>query len=228
MANPEGTSRPNPSPGGGKVKLLVLAIVVVGAGAALLYGMSGRDGKETASAGQCKRAAAVAERVKPHARGDVAALAVHKTPRPATSISFLDPDGKKIALSQFQGKTVLLNLWATWCAPCRAEMPALDRLQASLGSEKFEVVALNIDTSRLERRKPFLDSVGVKNLKFYADPEGEVFQVLKRAGKVVGLPTTYLIGPDGCEIGRMAGPAHWDSDGAKALIRAALGEKDSN
>jgi thiol-disulfide isomerase/thioredoxin len=116
----------------------------------------------------------------------------------------------------------LINLWATWCAPCRAEMPALDRLQAKLGGDKFEVVAINIDTARLERRKPFLDSVGVKSLAFYTDEKADIFQVLKQAGKVVGLPTTILVDAKGCELGLMAGPAEWDSPDAIALIQAAI------
>lgn len=115
-----------------------------------------------------------------------------------------------------------MNLWATWCVPCREEMPALDRLQAKLGSGDFEVVAINVDTARLERAKDFLKDTGVKNLAFYSDPKADVFYRLRTAGKVVGLPTTFLVGRDGCEIAVMSGPADWASDDAIALIRAAL------
>jgi len=116
-----------------------------------------------------------------------------------------------------------LNLWATWCVPCREEMPALDRLQAQAGGADFEVVALNIDTARLEKRQQFLSEIGVKALKFYADPSADVFQTLKRAGKVVGLPTTILIDADGCELGTLAGAAAWDSPDALRLVAAARG-----
>jgi thiol-disulfide isomerase/thioredoxin len=136
-------------------------------------------------------------------------------------LAFEGPDGRKLSLSDFRGKAVLLNIWATWCAPCREEMPALDRLQALAGGADFEVVALNIDTARLERRRQFLDEIGVKSLAFYADPTADVFQALKRAGKAVGLPTTFLIDADGCEMGALAGAAAWDSEDARRLIAAA-------
>jgi thiol-disulfide isomerase/thioredoxin len=154
--------------------------------------------------------------------GEVAALSLLRNPAPPPDIEFDKPDGSKTKLSDFKGKTVLLNLWATWCVPCRKEMPALDRLQGALGSDQFEVVAINIDTARLDKPKAFLHDVGVTKLTFYADPSADVFQVLKRTGKVLGLPTTILIGKDGCEIGTMAGPAEWDSPDALNLIRAVL------
>lgn len=218
-----GSTPPQSRPTG---RYLLLAAVLAVAGVALLYGMMAGGGKQSGEklAAACMGAAATATRIAPLAHGGLAALAVAKTPKPATDIPFLGPDGKSLTLADFRGKTILLNIWATWCVPCRAEMPALDRLQRALGDEGFEVVAVNIDTSRLERRKPFLDSVGVKDLKFYTDEKADSFQILKQAGKVIGLPTTFLIGPNGCELGRMAGPAEWDSEQAKALIRAAVGK----
>lgn len=188
---------------------------------AILYGIMSTGGKKQTVSAACAPAEAVASRLAPLATGELAALAINKKPKSAVEIAFDGPDGKKLSLKDFRGKTVLLNLWATWCVPCRAEMPDLDRLEGALGSDTFEVVAVNIDTARLERRKPFLKSVGVTKLKFYADPKAESFQTLKQAGKVIGLPTTLLIGPKGCELGRMAGPAKWDSDQAKKLIQAA-------
>lgn len=100
-------------------------------------------------------------------------------------------------------------------------MPALDRLQGALGGEDFAVVAVNIDTARLERPKAFLNEIGVKNLTFYADATADIFQALKQGGKVLGLPTTVLIAKDGCEIGTMAGPAQWDSQDALAFLKAS-------
>ena len=101
-------------------------------------------------------------------------------------------------------------------------MPSLDRLQAAAGGQNFEVVAVNIDTARLDRRQAFLNEIGVKSLVFFADPSADVFQTLKRAGKVVGLPTSILIDAQGCEIGALAGAAAWDSPDARRLIGAVL------
>jgi thiol-disulfide isomerase/thioredoxin len=101
-------------------------------------------------------------------------------------------------------------------------MPALDRLQAELGGDGFQVVAVNIDTRNLDRPRTWLQEVGVRNLAYYADPQAKAFQDLKRVGKAVGLPTTLLIDPQGCELGALAGPAAWDSEDALRLVRAAL------
>jgi thiol-disulfide isomerase/thioredoxin len=200
--------------------LAVLAVSV-----AVLYGMSGLPGKETAQSGAktCTAALSKLPGLSAAAIGEVAAFNVAKTPRPAVDISFEGPDGQKMQLSDFRGRAVLLNIWATWCVPCREEMPALDRLQSLAGGADFEVVAVNIDTARLEKRKQFLDEIGVKALAFYADQSADLFQVLKRAGKVVGLPTTILIDSHGCEVGLLAGAAAWDSPDALRLIAAIRG-----
>jgi thiol-disulfide isomerase/thioredoxin len=118
---------------------------------------------------------------------------------------------------------VLLNLWATWCAPCRKEMPALDRLQAELGGPDFEVVAINIDQRNLDRPGQFLDDIGVTRLVRYADATARVFQDLRAANRAVGMPTTLLIDARGCELAILHGPAEWASDDAMKLVRAALG-----
>ena len=145
------------------------------------------------------------------------------TPRLALPLVFEREDGSKATLADFRGRAVLLNLWATWCVPCRAEMPALDRLQAEAGDKGFEVVAVNVDTARLERRGPFLDGIGVKSLARYADPSGDAFETLRQNGKALGLPVTMLIDRDGCEIGVVAGAANWDSADALSLIGALKG-----
>lgn len=142
---------------------------------------------------------------------------VFKAPEDLPEINFTDGAGKAMTPKDWQGKVVLLNLWATWCAPCRKEMPALDRLQAELGSEKFEVVALSVDRGGIEASKKFLDQVKVEKLKVYVDPTARASSALK----AVGLPTTLLV-KDGKEIGRLVGPAEWDSPEAKRLIAAAL------
>jgi len=117
---------------------------------------------------------------------------------------------------------VLLNLWATWCVPCRREMPALDALQAQLGGGDFEVVAVNIDTRDADKPKAWLKSAGIEQLAYFADPSARIFQDLKAVGKAFGMPTSVLIGPTGCEVASLAGPAEWASDDALKLVRAVL------
>jgi thiol-disulfide isomerase/thioredoxin len=106
--------------------------------------------------------------------------------------------------------------------PCREEIPALDQLEQKLGNNNFEVVTLNIDTAKLERRAAFFADAGVKKLSLYADPSANVFQILRREGKVLGLPTTFLLSPDLCHIGTMQGGGNWASDEALDLIKTAL------
>ena len=197
--------------------IAVAGVVALALAAAVLYGKVPAGSKDAAA---CPKGKATAARLAPLAQGELAALNVEKNPQPAVAISFNGPDGKKLTLADFKGHNVLLNLWATWCVPCRSEMPALDRLQAKLGGPDFEVVAVNIDTSRLDRPKAFLADAGVKNLGFYADPTADSFEALRVAGKALGLPTSLLIGFEGCELAVMAGPARWDSDDAAKVVAA--------
>jgi thiol-disulfide isomerase/thioredoxin len=198
----------------------VLACLVL---ASVLYGIKAPGGKEAAESPACPGAAELAARLKPLVHGEIAALTLAPRPKLLPGLGFDTPEGTKASLADFKGRTVLLNLWATWCVPCRHEMPALERLQGMFGSKDFAVVAVNIDTARLDRPKAFLDEIGVKNLKLYTDNTAAAFQTLKQAGKVLGLPTTILISKDGCEIGTMAGPAQWDSEEALALLNAIQG-----
>jgi thiol-disulfide isomerase/thioredoxin len=208
---------------GFRARLLVPALAVFAVAiAALLYVTIGSGGKETAAATACAASPEQRAAVDRAAKGEVAALTVAKQPKPVTPLAFEGPDGQQRSLDAFKGRVILLNLWATWCVPCRQEMPALDRLEAKLGGPDFQVVAVNIDTTRLERPKAFLNEVGVKALPYYSDSKADVFYRLKQAGKVVGLPTTILIDRNGCEIGTLAGPARWDSPDGEAVIAAAV------
>jgi thiol-disulfide isomerase/thioredoxin len=195
-----------------------LAVVI---GAAILYGKGPHTGKDAAA---CPGAKAAAARLAPLAEGQLAALEVDSHPKPAVDISFKDADGRKLTLADFKGRNVLLNLWATWCVPCRAEMPALDRLQAKRGGADFQVVAVNIDTNRLDRPPAFLDEAGVKTLKRYSDPTADAFEALKVAGKALGLPTSLLVDAEGCELAVMAGPAPWDSAAGDKVVTAMIGK----
>ena len=189
----------------------------------VLYGIKTPGGKEAAVNPACPGAASMAARLKPLVRGEIAALTLATSPKPLPELGFATPDGTKASLADFKGRTVLLNLWAAWCLPCRQEMPALDRLQGVLGSKDFAVVAVNIDTAKLDRPKAFWDENRIKNLTLYTDNKAGVFETLKVAGKVIGLPATILVGKDGCEIATMAGPAQWDSEDALALLNAIQG-----
>ena len=197
------------------------ALAASAAAAAVLYETAQPTGKV---AGDCPAdSSRLAAKLAPMAKGELAALTIAKDPRQPEQFAFERDGGGKLTLADFRGRAVLLNLWATWCAPCRAEMPALDRLEAASGDQGFEVVAVNVDTARLDRRGAFLDGVGVKALARYADPSGDAFEVLRKDGKALGLPVTLIIDKDGCEIGAAEGAVKWDSAQAEALIGALKG-----
>jgi thiol-disulfide isomerase/thioredoxin len=170
----------------------------------------------------CRPAAQLASRLVPLARGEVAALTPAKTPIRVSDLAFHDASGRDRKLSEWQGRTVLLNLWATWCVPCRKEMPALDALQAKLGGSDFEVVAVNIDTRDFEKPKVWLKDAEISKLAYYADPSAKIFQHLKMAGRAFGMPTTLLVDREGCELASLAGPAEWASPDAVQFVQAAL------
>lgn len=204
-------------------KLAVPAAAVVAVLGFALYGIKPPGGKEPSRNAACASSQESVARLRPFVHGEVAALTLAASPEPLPPLVFRSADGAEVTLADFKGRDVLLNLWATWCVPCRQEMPALDRLQGLLGSDAFKVVAVNIDTTKLDRPKAFWEEVGIKNLALYSDNTAEIFQRLRQAGKAIGLPTTILVGKDGCEIGTMAGPAQWDSPDALALIGAVQG-----
>jgi thiol-disulfide isomerase/thioredoxin len=201
------------------IVLVALLGAVLGMGAVYVKSLAGRN----VSAATCTGNPAVLAAMKPLARGEVAGVVVADAPRAVPELSFTDAQGQPKTLKDFAGKTVLLNVWATWCAPCRQEMPALDRLQGALGGDRFEVVAVSIDTQDPQKARDFLSELKVQHLGFYADPKADVFQKLKMAGRAVGLPTSILIDGSGCEIGYLPGPAEWDSPDGQALVRAAIG-----
>ncbi len=197
---------------------LALGLLAAAVGAFGLYKITRHDGKLVAYTGACASSLTLAREVDPLVHGEIAALTLATRPNILDAIAFDDGEGHKTTVGAFKGRTILLNLWATWCVPCRQEMPALDRLQGGLGSPAFAVVPVNIDTVRLEKPRAFLKEIDAHNLAFYADNTADILQQLKRNQPIVGLPTTILIGRDGCEIGSMAGPAQWDSPDAKALF----------
>ena len=213
-----------PSPLPAPRRRLPVAIGVVVAGALIVlggyYGLAPKRGPAGDAA--CTAAVEMARKIAPLAHGEVAAVTMASAPLRLPDLAFEDAEGKPRKLSDWRGKTVLLNLWATWCVPCRKEMPALDELQGRLGGRDFEVVAVNIDTRDPEKPKTFLKEANLTRLAYFADQKAKVFQDLKSIGRALGMPTSVLVDAKGCEIGTLAGPAEWASEDAVKLIKAAM------
>ncbi len=203
--------------------ILMGGIAGLAVGLAAVYGIATLTGNAGGDAA-CRPAVELAKKLAPLARGEVAAVKVANSPLKLPELAFQDAAGKPLSLAHWRGRTVLLNLWATWCVPCRKEMPALDALQQRLGSPDFEVVAVNIDTRDPDKPKAFLKELGISKLAYYADSTAKTFQDLKAIGRAFGMPTTLLVDRQGCELGTIAGPAEWASDDAVKLIQAALGK----
>jgi thiol-disulfide isomerase/thioredoxin len=210
---------------------MIAAVAGILAGAVAVYvtnmgSGNGGDGAGqealSASVGQCDGAVDLAKSVAAFSKGEVAAMVEAQPPRPL-DLSFKGPGGQDLKTADLAGKTVLLNLWATWCVPCREEMPALNALQSTMGGNDFEVVAVNIDTGSDEKPKTFYQDYKIEKLGFYRDSSMGVFNALKKEGLAFGLPATLILDKKGCLIGSMNGPAAWDSEDAKALVKAAKG-----
>ena len=201
-----------------RIPIAVAAVLIGGiAGYVGIYGLKGSGGDPV-----CRAAVDTARRIAPLAHGEVAALTMASKPLKLPDLAFEDADGKPRKLSDWQGKAVLVNLWATWCVPCRKEMPALERLQSKLKGPNFEVVAINVDTRDPEKPRNFLKEANLTDLGYFNDQKAKVFQDLKAIGRALGMPTSVLVDGKGCEIATIAGPAEWDSDDAVKLIRAAV------
>jgi thiol-disulfide isomerase/thioredoxin len=198
-------------------KYLWLAALSALAAFAAVYVMlgppdNGRGGSPSPEAPQAAQSA-----VNPLSTGPMTTFVFKKEREALPDITFLDADGKNVSLKDWRGKTVLLNLWATWCAPCREEMPALQRLEKALGSDTFQVVAVAIDKAGLEGARKFFKDNKIDDLKLFADPTARDGTQLR----VIGMPTSILIDAQGREIGRLVGPAAWDSADAQRLIEAS-------
>lgn len=196
----------------------IAALAAVVAFAAVYVTLGRPDNQAASSAPEQAQTPAAKSSAHPLATGAMTTFVFKPQPEALPDVPFLNGDGAQMSLASFKGKVVLLNLWATWCAPCREEMPGLDKLQAELGSDKFQVVALAIDKAGVAGAKKFLADIKAEKLGVYADPTGKEGTTLK----VIGMPTTILIDAEGREIGRLIGPAHWDSPEAKALVEAQL------
>jgi thiol-disulfide isomerase/thioredoxin len=207
---------------------LVAAIVAAIAGFGTVYvsfapSDNGRPDEPGASSPTSGGSGAAAGPLAGLSKGAMAPLVVRPKPLDLPAFTFAGADGKPKSLADFAGKIVLLNIWATWCVPCRDEMPALDALETKLGGNDFQVVAVNIDKGGSDKAASFLEETGATHLPLYTDPTGKLFSTLK----TVGMPTTLIIGRDGKEIARLVGPADWASPEAAAVIEAAIADAAS-
>jgi thiol-disulfide isomerase/thioredoxin len=215
--------------------ILLAAVTGALAGAVAVYvrvGLSGNTQPERpvaivskADIAACGARTDFAREVADGARGAVAAMLAADPPQSLKALAFNAPDGTPTTLGEFAGRTLLVNLWATWCFPCREEMPSLDRLQAEMGGEGFEVVAVNVDTGDDVRPKKFLTETGVKALGYYRDNTLGLFNELKARGLALGLPVTMLVDSEGCLLAHMNGPADWASPDAKRFLAGVVGNR---
>ncbi len=203
-----------------------VAIALVGAGLYVMFAPSGKS-EETAldasdSEHRCNLTEAQRARLDAASKGEMAAFSAVDQSISLASLPFDDRDGNKTSIADWKGRTILVNLWATWCAPCRKEMPALDALEKELGGEAFQVVPISLDLGDAQKPKAFYEQIGLQNLPFFHDGSLQTLKVLKKEGLAFGLPATLLIDEHGCVTGRLNGPAEWASDDAKALIKASM------
>ena len=203
----------------GKILALVIGLVAV-AGAGGIYATAMLSGNGDTSSGQCAAAIETGKALKPLLVGDIAAMANRTQANDLSALSFNGSDGQPMTLADTGGKPRLVNLWATWCAPCREEMPALDRLQAAKGGDDFEVIAISVDHGSDEKPRAFFDEIGIEHLGFYHDPTIGAFNAVKKEGMALGLPATMLIDENNCVVANMNGPANWASEDALKMVDA--------
>jgi thiol-disulfide isomerase/thioredoxin len=217
-------SRDDATPHRPRLVTFIAVVALAGAvvGLAAVYGIGALRGNPDVDAG-CEPALQSAQRLMPLARGEVAAVSVLTRPRRVPDVRFDEEEGRSRSLADWRGQLVLLNLWATWCVPCRKEMPALDALEAKLGGRDFHVVAVNIDTRDPAKPQAFLRETGITHLAYFTDRSAKIFQDLKLAGWAFGMPATLIVDPRGCTLAFLAGPAEWSSEDAVKLVEAALG-----
>jgi len=166
--------------------------------------------------------AVAADGVEDLLAGDMRAMVLHDQPQEVPEVSFTDVDGEELTLAAFEGRFVVLNFWATWCAPCREEMPSLNALQQELGGERFAVVTIASGRNPIPAITRFFEEEGVTDLPVYLDPR----QTMSRQMGVLGLPITVLLNPDGQEIGRLRGDADWAGEDALSLLAALMADDD--
>jgi len=201
----------------------ILACVVV------IYLVSGSNGNAPVKAPvtaevQAEATAGAVNKVgRELARGALSAFLVRGERPLAPELRFFDEQGNPRSLKEWQGQVVLVDFWASWCGPCRKEMPSLEALQRRFGSKDFEVVAISVDRGGVKVAQQFLEETQSRLLRLYVDPSAKAIEMLG----ALGLPVTVLIDREGREIGRLLGPADWSSPEALQLINVAINEVES-
>ena len=209
------------------VLLFLTAVIAIALGVYVMFGGSGNTvlnlaGNSTNAKASCELSVTRGKELDPFATGSLAAFRPIDEPVDLGYISFVDAEGKPKTLADWRGKTVLFNLWATWCPPCREEMPWFEELQVKKGGAAFQVLPVSIDLGDSAKPKQFYKDTGLKALPFMHDSSMEAFQSLKKKAIALGMPTTLLVDTNGCALGVLNGPAAWDSPDAERLIDAAL------
>jgi thiol-disulfide isomerase/thioredoxin len=203
--------------------IVIVCALAAAVGFGAVYLNLGGNGNDTPApkAQSGKPATKASNWLKAYSKGHMITFVARSEPQDLPDVSFVRDDGSATNINEWRGKVVLLNLWATWCGPCRKEMPDLDKLKADLGGDDFDLVALSIDRTGLEKPQKFLQEIGIKHLKLYNNSTGKLASSLK----AFGMPTTLLLNRKGQEIGRLVGPADWGSEDAVALIKAVIAKK---
>lgn len=227
MSNENSPENAGPTKPAGKGIIIALFAGVLGlAAGAGLYALTGQtDNTQLAASsadGGCAYSDETRATLNAAGTGEVAAFQALDRPYSVTKLPFNDADGNPKTLADWQGKTVLLNLWATWCAPCRKEMPALDALHKTLSGEKFDVLAISVDLGDDAKPKKFYKDINISHMGFFHDGDLATLNMLKKDGLAFGLPATLLINNKGCVLGTLNGPAEWAGTDAQNLVKAAM------
>lgn len=199
-----------------------LGVAAIGIAVAVWVSNGGGSGGGAGTA--CAVQPQVAAAIDAVAQGELAALTPTALGRGYGDLAFADDTGRPMSLADFSGTPLLVNFWATWCVPCREEMPALNALAARYDVEDFQIVTVNLDLGEdgAIKAQKFLEEEGLDNLALYTDSSFEAFERLKREAVAIGLPATLLVDEEGCEIAVLQGPAEWNSDDAVAVVDALI------
>lgn len=201
---------------------LLAVIVVIAAILGGVYGIFGSPGNQLQQTSVCEGSKSLATRLTGLNIGHVAAFQIADSPKFVGDLKFSDETGNPAGLADYRGKTVLLNLWATWCVPCREEMPTLDALQEKMGGPGFQVLPVSVDLGDDAKPKKFYADTGIRSLPFRYDGTMAVFNDLKKMSLAIGMPVTLLVDKNGCALGSINGPADWASDDAMKMIGAVI------